>query len=569
MDRRRPVILIADDQEDVARLLKAFLRPLDADFLVADDGEEALAIAQSRLPDVVLLDVVMPKRSGWEVCQALKAVHRTASIAVVLVTARGDVKDRLTGLQLGADDYLVKPFDRQQVVNRVGALIKKRAEQATTPDVTPARAAESMLFDRASGLATVPVALDRLKEILIEQGELGIIFVDIEQFEAIEAEYGWAFFDEFVRRSAEVVQSEAKERLKNAIVTANVVGGSSFFVFFETRGGELTQENAYEVLASDLRTKLIDEMRVRFPNMQQGQLGFFVGAARVDYRPQIRLERQVYHGMQAASDAVRDAEQQRKRQLTRELRDIIRRKRVTTLFQPIVRAREGSVFGYEILTRGPAHSSFRNSDMLFSFARESKLAWALEAISLEGALRRLRTFDLRDRKFLVNLEAEMFAESELRIHELVSFFSENRGHFVFELTERAAIEDYGVFRKFVDEFRDKGIEVAIDDAGSGYASLEAIAALAPDYLKITKSLVSSLTTEPIKQDLVKMLVDLAAKIGAKTLAEGIETIDEWEACRELGVDLLQGYYLAHPQELLQTGDDEVAQSLGGGVRTAR
>jgi len=569
MDRRRPVILIADDQEDVARLLKAFLRPLDADFLVADDGEEALAIAQSRLPDVVLLDVVMPKRSGWEVCQALKAVHRTASIAVVLVTARGDVKDRLTGLQLGADDYLVKPFDRQQVVNRVGALIKKRAEQATTPDVTPSRAAESMLFDRASGLATVPVALDRLKEILIEQGELGIIFVDIEQFEAIEAEYGWAFFDEFVRRSAEVVQSEAKERLKNAIVTANVVGGSSFFVFFETRGGELTQENAYELLASDLRTKLIDEMRVRFPNMQQGQLGFFVGAARVDYRPQIRLERQVYHGMQAASDAVRDAEQQRKRQLTRELRDIIRRKRVTTLFQPIVRAREGSVFGYEILTRGPAHSSFRNSDMLFSFARESKLAWALEAISLEGALRRLRTFDLRDRKFLVNLEAEMFAESELRIHELVSFFSENRGHFVFELTERAAIEDYGVFRKFVDEFRDKGIEVAIDDAGSGYASLEAIAALAPDYLKITKSLVSSLTTEPIKQDLVKMLVDLAAKIGAKTLAEGIETIDEWEACRELGVDLLQGYYLAHPQELLQTGDDEVAQSLGGGVRTAR
>jgi len=569
MDRRRPVILIADDQEDVARLLKAFLRPLDADFLVADDGEEALAIAQSRLPDVVLLDVVMPKRSGWEVCQALKAVHRTASIAVVLVTARGDVKDRLTGLQLGADDYLVKPFDRQQVVNRVGALIKKRAEQATTPDVTPARAAESMLFDRASGLATVPVALDRLKEILIEQGELGIIFVDIEQFEAIEAEYGWAFFDEFVRRSAEVVQSEAKERLKNAIVTANVVGGSSFFVFFETRGGELTQENAYELLASDLRTKLIDEMRVRFPNMQQGQLGFFVGAARVDYRPQIRLERQVYHGMQAASDAVRDAEQQRKRQLTRELRDIIRRKRVTTLFQPIVRAREGSVFGYEILTRGPAHSSFRNSDMLFSFARESKLAWALEAISLEGALRRLRTFDLRDRKFLVNLEAEMFAESELRIHELVSFFSENRGHFVFELTERAAIEDYGVFRKFVDEFRDKGIEVAIDDAGSGYASLEAIAALAPDYLKITKSLVSSLTTEPIKQDLVKMLVDLAAKIGATTLAEGIETIDEWEACRELGVDLLQGYYLAHPQELLQTGDDEVAQSLGGGVRTAR
>src|SRR5256714_1899479 len=296
--------------------------------------------------------------------------------------------------------------------------------------------------------------------------------------------------------------------------------------------------------------------------MQQEQIGFFVGAVCIDYRPPIRLERQVYQGMQIAADAVRDAEQQRKRQLTRELRDIIRRKRITTLFQPIVRARDNGVFGYEILTRGPAHSSFRNSDMLFSFARESKLAWALEALALECALRRLRTAELGDRKFLLNLEAEMFAESEFHIHDVVAFFAEHRGHFVFELTERAAIEDYAVFRRLLDEFRDRGIEVAIDDAGSGYASLEAIAALAPDYLKVTKGLVSTLANEPIKQDLVKMLVELAGKINAKTIAEGIETIEEYETCRDLGIDLMQGYYLAHPQEQLRLGDAEVAEMVG-------
>src|SRR6266513_3103031 len=99
----RPVLLIADDDDDVVRLLRLFLRPLDCEILTAADGEEALAVAQERLPDVVLLDVMMPKKSGWEVCQALKAMQRTADIAVVLSTARGDVKDRLTGLQLGAD----------------------------------------------------------------------------------------------------------------------------------------------------------------------------------------------------------------------------------------------------------------------------------------------------------------------------------------------------------------------------------------------------------------------------------------------------------------------------------
>src|SRR5688572_31648071 len=102
-------------------------------------------------------------------------------------------------------------------------------------------------------------------------------------------------------------------------------------------------------------------------------------------------------------------------------------------------------------------------------------------------MKRLRQVDISDRKFLLNLEAEMFGESEFRIHEMVSYFAEHPGHFVFELTERAAIEDYAQFRELLSEFRAKGIEVAIDDAGSGYASLEAIAAIAPDYLKITKS----------------------------------------------------------------------------------
>ncbi len=556
----RPVVLIADDDEEVALLLRTYLKPLDCEIIVAYDGEEALTVAQSRLPDAVLLDVMMPKHSGWEVCQALKAVQRTSHIGVILVTGRGDVKDRLTGLQVGADDYLVKPFDRNEVTKRVQNVLNRSFEARNEAAQAGRTAIEAMLLDRATALPSLPLVLDRVKEILIEHGEIGIVYVDVEQFESIETEFGWAFFDEMLCNVGQILSAEAKARFRNALVTCNRVGGSSFYIFYETRGQDLSAENASERMANEMRMRLIETTRKRFPNLHGANLGFFVGSARIDYRPQIRLERQVYHGMQTAADAVRDAEQQRKKQLTRELRDIIRRKRITTLFQPIVRANDVGVFGYEILTRGPANSSFRNSDMLFSFAREAKLAWALEAIALEGALRRLRQVDLLDRKFLLNLEAEMFAESEFRIHDMVSFFAEHRGHFVFELTERAAIEDYVSFRQLLNEFRDKGIEVAIDDAGSGYASLEAIAALAPDYLKITKSLVSTLADEPIKQDLVKMLVELGGKINAKTLAEGIETEEEFQICRDLGIDLLQGYYFAHPQVDLGAGDAEVAQS---------
>jgi EAL domain-containing protein (putative c-di-GMP-specific phosphodiesterase class I)/CheY-like chemotaxis protein len=558
----RPVVLIADDDEEVAHLMRVLLKPLDCDILVARDGAEALQLAQTRLPAVALLDVMMPKRSGWEVCQALKAVQRTSQIGVILVTGRSDVRDRLTGLQVGADDYLVKPFDRNEVVRRVGAVLARSRENRNEAAQAGRTALEAMLLDRATALPTLPIVLDRVKEILIEQGEIGVVYVDTEQFEAIEAEYGWAFFDELLCNAGQTLSAEAKARWSDAIVTSYRTGGSSFYVFYSSKGQDLSQENASEVLANELRQKLIEATRRRFPQVHAEQIGFFVGHERIDYRPQIRLERQIYSGMQTAADAVRDAEQQRKRQLTRELRDIIRRKRVTTLFQPIVDARNLTVFGYEILTRGPASSSFRNSDMLFSYARETRLAWALEAIALEVALKRLRNVDLMDRKFLLNLEAEMFSETELRVHEMVQFFAEHRGNFVLELTERAAIEDYASFRELLADFRNNGIEVAIDDAGSGYASLEAIASLAPDYLKITKGLVSTLADEPIKQDLVRMLVDLSARIGAKTIAEGIETEQEYLTCRELGIDLLQGFYFAKPQEDVRRADAEVARRAG-------
>src|SRR5262249_40575068 len=152
---------------------------------------------------------------------------------------------------------------------------RPRGEAAVVSEQTTRGVLETFLTDRATGLPSVPMLLDRLKETLIEQGELGIVFVDIEQFEAIEAEYGWAFFDEFVRRAGEIVADEAKKRFANSLVATNLVGGSSFYIFFQTRGVPAGQESALDAVANDLRHVLIESMRQRFPTMQQGQIGFF------------------------------------------------------------------------------------------------------------------------------------------------------------------------------------------------------------------------------------------------------------------------------------------------------
>src|SRR5688572_19830183 len=273
----RPVVLIADDDEEVALLLRTYLKAVDCDVIVATDGEEALAVAQARLPAVVLLDVMMPRRSGWEVCQALKAVQRTSQIGVILVTGRGDVKDRLTGLQVGADDYLVKPFDRNEVTKRVQAVLNRAPELRKEAAQAGRSVLESLLLDRATALPTLPIVLDRIKEILIEQGEIGIVYIDIEQFEAVEAEYGWAFFDELLCHVGQIISAEARGRFRNAIVTCHRAGGSSFYVFFETRGQDLSAENASERIANEMRQKLIDSTRQRFAQVHAEEIGFFVG----------------------------------------------------------------------------------------------------------------------------------------------------------------------------------------------------------------------------------------------------------------------------------------------------
>jgi GGDEF domain-containing protein len=157
-----------------------------------------------------------------------------------------------------------------------------------------------MLFDKASGLPTCRW-FSGAEGNADRQSEIGIVYVDIEQFESIEAEYGWAFFDEFLRCAGEAVAAESRARFPKALIAANLVGGSSFYIFFESRGSDLRQEAGFDLMANDVRERLIAAMRERFPSMQQGQIGFFVGAARIDYRPQIRLERQVYQGMQTAA----------------------------------------------------------------------------------------------------------------------------------------------------------------------------------------------------------------------------------------------------------------------------
>jgi two-component system, OmpR family, phosphate regulon response regulator PhoB len=121
----RPRVLIVDDETDIVRVLDFALKQAGFDVESAADGSAALHRVRDHAPDVVLLDLMLPDLPGTEVCRQLKAAPRTAKVPVIMLTARGEEVDRVVGFELGADDYIVKPFSVREVVLRVRAVLRR------------------------------------------------------------------------------------------------------------------------------------------------------------------------------------------------------------------------------------------------------------------------------------------------------------------------------------------------------------------------------------------------------------------------------------------------------------
>jgi len=123
----KPRVLVVDDEENILRLMEAMLPPLGYEVAVARDGDEALRKVGEIQPDVILLDVMMPKMGGFEVARRLKENDETKTIPIVMVTALSEVKDRVKALEAGADDFLSKPIDKTELTARLNSLLKVKA----------------------------------------------------------------------------------------------------------------------------------------------------------------------------------------------------------------------------------------------------------------------------------------------------------------------------------------------------------------------------------------------------------------------------------------------------------
>ncbi len=257
--------------------------------------------------------------------------------------------------------------------------------------------------------------------------------------------------------------------------------------------------------------------------------------------------------------------------LRSELEHVLDNGTITVLAQPIMNLTTGDVFGWEMLTRGPEGSLLHFPDELFNFATQSRLLSRLEFLVVKRALDEIASRSIKEPVFLnitaVTLSHPLFLSHVLECLERSPSLSARQ--VIFEITERHQITNFTAMNAILGSFRQHGFRFAVDDAGSGYSSLQWIGELVPELIKIDRSVIKHVDQIAIKESLLRAIVMAAREMNCEIVAEGVEREEEADILFKLEVDMGQGYYFARPNVLLHEHERQMFQETKDRIQHRR
>lgn len=408
----------------------------------------------------------------------------------------------------------------------------------------------SQLFDALTGLPALPAVMGEVAALLAEAGAVDVIYLDLGRSGGHELNLGWAAYDEAVREFAGLLKSLPETRVlaPGDILCLHTVRSDRFLIFMrETAQVDLGRG------ATARRERVVSALRARIELTEEGSilrsLRLSAGHARLAGELGEHPERAI---QQAVTDAVlvslverEGIEAVRREELSR----LIGGGGVRTVFHPIVRLADEEIIGHEALTRPPGGLSFDSVEELFAFAESTEMLLDFERLCRRTAI--ASAADLaRPGLLFLNASPGAVEDPEWAGTAMESALAQSGfkpKDVVIEITERVAITRLDTFQRALRTFKDRGYQVAVDDMGAGYSSLQSLASIQPDFLKFDVSLVRDIDRSSIKRSLLDSLRQLATKIDARVIAEGVERVEEMATLLDLGIELAQGYHF-HREE---------------------
>src|SRR5512133_2777198 len=242
-------LLITEDDVDISNMLKIYFSGLGYDVDVAMRGSDALEKTRQVLPHLIVLDIMLPDIDGYEVCRTLRTNTRTSHIPVIFLTQKDERSDRLQGLELGADDYITKPFDIEELKLRVQGAIRRSERESLT--------------DPRSGLPAGRLIEEQLRRIIREKG-WALLDARVNYFDSFKDVYGFVAGDDVLRFTAMLI-GEVVDELGTTADFIGHAGGDNFII--------ITHEAKADAIKARLKERYDQEVQTHY-NFMDRQQGF-------------------------------------------------------------------------------------------------------------------------------------------------------------------------------------------------------------------------------------------------------------------------------------------------------
>jgi len=246
-------LLVVEDDNDISNMLKIYFNGLGYDVDVAPRGSEALEKTHTVLPHLIVLDIMLPDIDGYEVCRRLRQSTRTSHIPVIFLTQKDERSDKLQGLELGADDYITKPFDIEELKLRVQGAIRRSEREALT--------------DPRSGLPAGRLIEEQLR-LTIRKSGWAYMDIRINYFDQFKDVYGFVAADDVLRFAA-MLMSEVVDEVGSSTDFIGHAGGDNFVI--------ISTEDISGKIRDRLKARFAEEVQTHY-NFMDRQQGFIMAA---------------------------------------------------------------------------------------------------------------------------------------------------------------------------------------------------------------------------------------------------------------------------------------------------
>ncbi len=575
MDTPQPKILIVDDRSDNRFPLNRLLQKTGAKIIEASSGPEALGLCASHDFAVALVDVHMPMMNGYQLAEQLHAGKTTRDISILFITSLdADRKRVLQAYRAGGVDFIQKPIDNQILQSKVSVFLelfhrRREMERYTRlleerqilleQEVAERKRLENQLkyqseYDSLTGLPKRGLFQDRLGQALIMAGRrqecVVLMLIDLDRFKTVNDTLG--------HQAGNSLLCDAAKRIASCVRHTDTVArleSDEFTVILSA----ITHTTYVELVAR----KILEQLSEPFSIMGEevgvsGSIG--IAAFPDDALDLESLLKNADSAMCRAKEAGRstfrfftpetDALAQERATLEIDLRLALEYQEFSVHYQPLLDLDSNCIVGAEALMRWyHPKQGMISPNTFIPLAEESGMIndigkWVLQEASTQAAKWNER-FKTRIH-MAVNFSLHQCSDCLEIIDATLANSNLEAGHLALEITERVFMRDTDTIIAILSQLREKGVQLFLDDFGTGYSSLSFLQRLPLNVVKIDRSFVREVSTDPNARAITEAIIAMAHSLGLKVIAEGVETEEQLTLLRNRGCDMAQGFLFSKP-----------------------